>query len=430
VRIGVFLGKFDPIIGGGYTFQSSIVDAIKTFQNSHEFIILHYGQNIVPNHSSVKVVNLNRLYSKKNRIHRCEIEIVEKRIYLQKISKIFNKIISFFLKCFKSFTSVHGLKDKSSHLQQAVNDYRIEIVWFLTPSYQKINVPFLYTVWDLQHRVQPFFPEVSVTGWDWDHREKHYSEILPRSMKVLTGTNVGKEEIIHFYRVYRDNVEVVPFPTPMFYCLEKKCNVEDLDLKYHFNRDYLIYPAQFWPHKNHIGILHALELLINYYSIKMDLVLVGSDKGNEAYVREKAFELGVNDYVHFLGFVPENDLIYLYQRAFALIFPTFFGPDNLPPLEAFALGCPVIASNVPGSKEQLKDAALFFEPRSKEDMAIKIKTLFDDPHLRQNLISKGIERAKERSPYDYIKDIIHIIDDFEAIKRCWKTGYIEKNIYQ
>ncbi|MFM6269445.1 MAG: glycosyltransferase, partial [Dolichospermum sp.] len=53
----------------------------------------------------------------------------------------------------------------------------------------------------------------------------------------------------------------------------------------------------------------------------------------------------------------------LYINAFSLAFMSFFGPDNLPPLEAMALGCPVIASKVSGSEEQLGNNALLVNPK-------------------------------------------------------------------
>jgi glycosyltransferase involved in cell wall biosynthesis len=67
------------------------------------------------------------------------------------------------------------------------------------------------------------------------------------------------------------------------------------------------------------------------------LVFVGADKGNYQYIRELADELAISAQIYFLGFVPQEDLISLYRKAFAIAYVTFFGPENLPPLEAFAL---------------------------------------------------------------------------------------------
>ena len=73
--------------------------------------------------------------------------------------------------------------------------------------------------------------------------------------------------------------------------------------------------------------------------------------------------------IKILGFVKREELIALYENAMALVYATYFGPENLPPLEAFALGCPVIASSVPGSEEQIGDCALLFDPSDHSKLA-------------------------------------------------------------
>jgi glycosyltransferase involved in cell wall biosynthesis len=120
-----------------------------------------------------------------------------------------------------------------------------------------------------------------------------------------------------------------------------------------------------------------------------------------------------------LGFVPQEDMAPLYSNAFALTFTTFFGPDNLPPLEAMSLGCPVIASNVPGAKEQLGDGALLVDPKKPEEIAGAIKLLWEDGNFRQDLIKKGLARSQKWTVQDYAQKIFSIIDEFEAVRRCW-----------
>ena len=149
------------------------------------------------------------------------------------------------------------------------------------------------------------------------------------------------------------------------------------------------------------------------------LVFVGSDKGNQEYIKKLVAELQLSTQVHFLGFVPQSDLVSLYQHAFALVFTTFFGPDNLPPLEAFALGCPVIASNVAGAQEQLGDAALLVDPKDEKQIALAIKSLRDRPELRSTLVQRGLERASRWTGQDYIKGVFSILDELERVRRCW-----------
>ncbi len=167
--------------------------------------------------------------------------------------------------------------------------------------------------------------------------------------------------------------------------------------KYGIAGDYLFYPAQFWAHKNHVNLLLALKLLQSRFDRPLSVAFVGADHGNLAHVKATVDRLGLTDRVHFLGFVPREDLIDLYKEAFALSYVTFFGPENLPPLEAFALGCPVIASDVSGAREQLGDAVLFVDPTSPEQMAEAVVRLASEDGLRARLIDAGQKDRKSQN---------------------------------
>ena len=130
-------------------------------------------------------------------------------------------------------------------------------------------------------------------------------------------------------------------------------------------------------------------------------------------------DLGLSERVQFRGFVPLEELIYLYQNAFALAFLSFLGPDNFPPLEAFALMCPVIASKVSGAEEQMGDAALLFDPKDEVQLAAMIKKLHATPGLRETLIQRGLARAHQWTTNDYVHRMFDIAKEFEGIRRCW-----------
>src|SRR5207249_1118380 len=91
--------------------------------------------------------------------------------------------------------------DEVPPIERFISDSNIDLVWFLHPANVPVPVPYLATVWDLQHRRQPFFPEVSTTGWTWEAREVAYRSSLPRAARIITGTKAGKDEIVAFYGV-------------------------------------------------------------------------------------------------------------------------------------------------------------------------------------------------------------------------------------
>jgi glycosyltransferase involved in cell wall biosynthesis len=240
----------------------------------------------------------------------------------------------------------------------------------------------------------------------------------------LTGTHAGKDEIVHYYRVNPDNVIVIPFPAPTFVA-DNQRDVPDIRKKYGIRGDFLFYPAQFWPHKNHVNLLIALAILKQKKGMAIEMVFTGSDKGNVNHVLGRINELGLQDQVHYVGFTPREDLMALYSKALALTFPSFFGPDNIPPLEAFALGCPVAASRVSGAQEQLGDSAILFDPANPDDIASAILTISKDVQLRQRMVQRGAELIKMRTPQAYVGQVCDILDKFASIRRCWGCDYTE-----
>lgn len=300
----------------------------------------------------------------------------------------------------------------------AVRAQRIDVSWSLGPGCLSREMPYIATVWDLQHRLQPYFPEVS-RGGQWEMRERFYAATLGRASFVFTGTEEGKSEIMRFYGVPSERIKVLPLPTPRF-ALDAFAREVPRAVGFGLPPGILLYPSQFWPHKNHVGLLRAARRLRDRDGLVVPLVFVGSDQGNEGFARKMAAGLGLSEQVRFLGFVPQEELIALYRNAFALAFVSFFGPDNLPPLEAFALGCPVIASDVPGAREQLGDAALLVDPRDEDRIADAVKALHDDPALREDLRQRGLRRAAAWTGADYVKGVIGVLDAFESIRRCWE----------
>jgi glycosyltransferase involved in cell wall biosynthesis len=403
MRIGIYYhAQTDRETGGDVVFQETIVDELSRVKTHHQICLF----------SPTVPANLAAL-PKEIRFIQLETGTPD---MVRKVSEVSNRVTAAaFDVLFEREHTEAGL------LEKAAREQRIDLIWFISNWTEKVTMPYIATVWDLAHRTHPCFPEVSVTGWKWKARERHYRELLPRATVIITGTTAGRDEIIRYYQVPEHLVQVVPFPTPPF-ALANSAPKEEPVGGEKVPENFLFYPAQFWPHKNHVGLLLALKILRETYGLDFNLVLSGADKGNLEHVMETARELGLAERVTCPGFVETGYLKRLYRQAFALVYPTFFGPDNLPPLEAFALGCPVIASQVSGAEEQLGSAALLFDPKHPEEIAQRVKELYDHPHLRDEMIRRGRERALGWTATDYVRRVLGIIDDFAPLRRCWSSS--------
>lgn len=269
-----------------------------------------------------------------------------------------------------------------------------------------LDTPYVQVVWDLQHRLQPWFPEVSYHG-EWERRETAYRSVLPRASFVVTGTRAGKSELLRFYGLEPDLVRVIPLPTPgdVFDYPE----TPHIPEKNH-SVPYLFYPAQFWRHKNHHLLLEAMHLLRQRDNGDLRLILTGSDRGQLAPFLQKARDLDLAPRVEYRGVVDREELIRLYRGAFALVFPSLFGPDNLPPLEAFALGCPVLAARVAGAEEQLGEAAELFDPYNPAELAEKILKIKNEPKTREKMIECGHQQARVSTADTYVERLMALME--------------------
>ena len=178
------------------------------------------------------------------------------------------------------------------------------------------GVPYIMAIHDLQHRLQPEFPEVSADG-EWERREYRFRNGARCAMLLLADSEVGKEDILNFYGSYGvtpDKVKVLPF-LPACYLATDLSRVERERVRtiYRLPERYLFYPAQFWPHKNHARIVQALGLLKQEHNLDIPVVFCGSNAGE---IRERTFrevmslssQLGREKQIHYLGYVPDEDM--------------------------------------------------------------------------------------------------------------------------
>jgi len=285
------------------------------------------------------------------------------------------------------------------------------------------------TIHDLQHRLQPEFPEVSANG-EWERREYRFRNGARYATLLLTDSEVGKEDILNCYGPYGvtpDRVKVLPF-IPACYLAQDVPEGERRRVRatYHLPERYLFYPAQFWPHKNHIRIVQALGLLKQAHQVKIPVVFCGSHDGE---IREATFrevmtlrcQLGLEEEIRYLGYVPDADMSGLYAGAAALVMPTFFGPTNIPVVEAWRFWCPVLTSDIRGIREQAGKAAVLVDPRSVEAIADGIYQLWTDESLRNVLADAGRQRLAAYTPDYYRRELMAILEDAKARIRS-ETG--------
>lgn len=379
MRIGFYLGKVQRAThGGGHTFEVNFIDSLLKYETNHEIYVYYdsKGGNAFESTDRVKFINL------------------------RKEAKGF-----YFIPCVK--------KNIFSRL---VEKDKIDFVYYCTPKFAPCEKPYAFTVWDLGHRVAPYFPEVSRKR-QFFKREEMYNNALPRASKIVIGTNDGKNDICTYYNISSNKVEIIEMPTPMdvFNLKEDDSILDKLNLE---KNGYIYYPAQFWAHKNHYMLVQTLKLLKDKGS-NLKLVFTGSNQGNMDYIKAQVKELNLENEVIFAGFVTRNELISLYKNAFGLTYASLLGPDNIPPLEAMAVGCPVFISNLQGHVDQLGTRAVFFDPMNPEDLAEKILTY----QRNDEWLNLHKDFAYSRNSDFYMQKVFKLIDEMANLMSHWYLNY-------
>jgi glycosyltransferase involved in cell wall biosynthesis len=288
------------------------------------------------------------------------------------------------------------------------------------------GIPYVLAVHDLQHRLHPDFPEF--TGDHLVRREYLVRNGIAGATIVLVDSEVGKEDVLAFYGdlIEPERVAVLPF-LPGVPATVTVTDRERVRRVHRLPERYLFYPAQLWPHKNHRLIVEALAVLEQRHGIEAEVVFVGSmfdevRKRNHAELVTRTRELGLERRVHYHGYVPAKDMAALYAEAVALVMPTFFGPTNIPVLEAWALDCPVITSDIRGVREQAGDAALLVDPGSPGALADAIRRVWLEEDTRAGLARRGRSRLAGYTRDDYAARLGGVLDRAATLVRAPEEG--------
>lgn len=217
---------------------------------------------------------------------------------------------------------------------------------------------------------------------------------VKRALKIITPSQWWKRELVKGYHLKPERIVVTYEGAGEF--LDKKPILSGSAVlkKYGVNKPFVIYTGSLYPHKNVIGLVKAIKHLNDIYHLSLYLVVAcARDVFLERFKKEIERVKGL-DLVVLAGFVPDAELIVLYKEAEAFIMPSLLEGFGLPGLEAMAVGCPVLASNIPVLREVYGGAALYFDPLDPKDIAQKIKLIMEDDKLRQRLKKLGPELAE------------------------------------
>lgn len=261
--------------------------------------------------------------------------------------------------------------------------------------------PVVLTVYDM---IAELFPKDFP---DSESRRENKQKCIERADKIITISETTKLDLLHFYKVDEAKISVI-YPGAPAEIVEKKQNDS-----YKHEKPYILYVGtRKQGYKNFDNLLLAYAISKKIHD-EFDLICFGGP----AFSRAEQELIGLLNCLDNVFHVRGNDreLAKLYTGAAAFVYPSLHEGFGLPPLEAMAYGCPVIAGRVAVTREVLGDAAAYFEPRAPESIVSALESVLFDSTFSLELKERGKNQVKK---YSWAKMADEI---FEVYKNCTVT---------
>jgi glycosyltransferase involved in cell wall biosynthesis len=251
--------------------------------------------------------------------------------------------------------------------------------------------PFVLTLHDMVYFHNPgrTFP-LRAWYWQWSIRSTWQLADL-----ILTVSHFSRRQIQKYISVPDRLIRVIPNGVDRRF-FEPASDSRRAAMREicHLPNPYILYVGRLDPDKNVRRLIRAYALLVKAGRCDADLAIAGIPEFQVSDLPALIDRLGIADRVQFLGFVPEENLVALYQEAAAFCFPSLNEGFGLPVLEAMAAGVPVVTSNISSLPEVAGDACVLVDPFSPREIARGLAQALR-PRMARELSEAGRERASE-----------------------------------
>jgi glycosyltransferase involved in cell wall biosynthesis len=254
--------------------------------------------------------------------------------------------------------------------------------------------PAIVTVHDISYRLYPQYFPVRVRWM--------LSLLVPFSMRraerVITVSHSAKRDILAHYDIPESKVAVThEAAAPHFRRVDRVQARAEIKTRYGIDRDFVLSVGNLQPRKNVRGLVEAYAQMPAGLRSRYKLVIVGQALWHHSDIYQAVADRGLLADVIFTGYVPERDLVLLYNAASLFAYPSRYEGFGLPVLEAMACGTPVVTSCVSSLPEIAGDAALLVDPADVAAISSAVAMVLSEPALAQRLSAAGLEQARSFS---------------------------------
>ncbi len=347
MRVGLYSPGIDkPIIKGPTKYQVNLVRALGNIENVELYIIHHSSVYPFKNKAQHIIIKEKTPVIWETKLKKYHLDI----IHFNDIPTMYRSLSPFLLTC-KKIVTVHG---------------------------------------DL-HWIKEIFPEYN----NIKYRIRRLMELTSNNFTdiIISVSNDLKKRLIQHLRIPESKIKVIHEGVSPAYKPLK--NVSHVLEKYGIVRHFILHVSNLAPKKNPYTLFKAFSLLVKQ-KLNVDLVIAGG-RWDNIHITNIIKMLNLTAHAKMLGYVPEKDLICLYNVAELFVFPSIHETFGLPVLEAMACGTPVIASNAYSIPEVAGNAAILCNPYDYKGFAKAMRQVLEDAELKKKLRIAGLKNVKKFS---------------------------------
>lgn len=200
---------------------------------------------------------------------------------------------------------------------------------------------------------------------------------------LVTVSEFSKQELINHWKIPAEKITVT------YDGINEEFQPAKVQIAVTGDRPYILYVGNLHPRKNLVRLIEAFVQLKTKKRIPHFLKIVGQSTWLADDIFQAVRSKNLENAVEFTGYVEQNELVTLYQKASLTVYPSLYEGFGLPPLEAMACGSPVVTSNRTSLPEVTGGCAVLVNPDSTADIARGILSILDDTGLRDSLVTKG-----------------------------------------
>lgn len=223
--------------------------------------------------------------------------------------------------------------------------------------------------------------------------KRYVPKFLEKAKTVVTVSEFSKKDILQHYKIEPGKIDVIYEAAKEIFKPISFDATEATKNKYSGGSEYFLYIGAIHPRKNLMNLLKAFSVFKKRQKSNMKLLLVGRLAWKYDSFIQSLKKYKYREDVILLGYIDEEELVKITASAYAIVYPSLFEGFGVPVLEAIKCNVPVITSSNSSMQEIAKDAALYADPKSFDDIAEKMMRIYKDENLRKELIEKGKQIA-------------------------------------